>query len=75
MTGRNPVLIPGLSSFLRVPEISLKSALKQLGAIPVNNTNDDSEPERENGGDHKNTEPSEKLNRFCNLNLFLTNFF
>ena len=51
VTGRNPV-IPGLSSFLGVPEISLKSALKQLGVIPVNNTSDADDPKGENGGDH-----------------------
>ena len=51
MTARNPV-IPGLSRFLGVPEISLKSARKQLGAIQVNNTSDYNDPEGENGGDH-----------------------
>ena len=51
MTGRKPV-IPGLSRFLGVPEISLKSARKQLGAIQVNNTSDYNDPEGENGGDH-----------------------
>ena len=51
MTEGNHV-IPGLPSFLGVPEISLKSALKQLGAIPVNNTSDDNDPEGENGCDH-----------------------
>ena len=72
MTGRNLVLIPGLPSFLGVPQKSLKSALTQLGAIKVNNTSEESEPKRENGGDHNNTEASEKLNPFCDLNLFLT---
>ena len=72
MTGRNPVLIPGPPSFLGVPKKSLQPALTQLGAIKVNNTSEDSEHERENGGDHNNTEASEKLDPLCDLNLFLT---
>ena len=43
---RKPLLIPRLAAFLGVPDISLKSALKQLGAIPVE-TSDDSDLDEE----------------------------
>lgn len=46
VTDRKPLLIPGLATILGVPEISLKSALKQLGAIPEE-TSDDSDFDEE----------------------------
>lgn len=40
VTERKPLLIPGIAALLGVPEISLKSALKEAGAIPDENSGD-----------------------------------
>ena len=40
VTERKPLLIPGIAALLGVPEISLKSALKEAGAIPEENSGD-----------------------------------
>lgn len=40
VTEQKPLIIPGLAQFLDVPDISLKSALKQAGAIPTDDTSD-----------------------------------
>lgn len=48
VTDRKPLLIPGLANLLGVPEISLTSALKELGAIPEETGSDSSDIEETN---------------------------